>query len=1395
MPFLYEFYLNKTKLTGIETGFSTSRKWEEALDEAKLSIPFYDSDIPFSQYGLLEIEITEVDNYTDLNEIATETFVMLVISDRVSLSSNLTSVYRHDISAIEYTGKLDAYIMASLAKTRSIENKLPAKFEITTDGAFLNQYSGLATSGTFNANVWLPPFTIMQTYYVDKVYTFLQVAQAYQVIEDSYDGYGNPYARRPTLFRIYNIGTSTYSNWYDISADNVEITFTSKGKYYIEYGLSATTWKTDITTAGYTATEYAIYRFYFSVIDEYQVTIYDVVNSVRQNVSKGGGIESLLYFDDTRIFDIDPTIETYLKSVPAPQMYLEKATARQMLIFALSYINSLPRLEYGEVLDTLKIEQFNLSTGTFSEQDVMERSSSQNINQIGSRSYAPLSQALPNDMDEATMFSPSQDGFQQVRATDLQITDSTFEIKLPKEIYTPKEFVVLVPMITIDSARGVFPDVIEVSQEFENLEIPLTSRTINIEEWKLKYITDNFPTTTTKLFWDSDLGLRTNMVDNIYWEMGAKKIKVSEIYGTLVNKTLIQNVVKLGIYEYLMLNMPTPFTYTYDSVPTMYWDHNITIDLDFLTDATLYKDLRFRFSYLTLQDLVTKGDKEDLSQINFYSEMRQNQDESIINVVRSSRKNYGDLQRTGNVTFSFQKMHHSLSEQYAVGMKDINNYTVTTVNRDWFPYYFIATYFVTKYYNRESRQTIVDQTYRWRDNYAKNVLNRHEHYSDYIYIFPPNDIIARADQVTKIYTNSRTVKTIVAILLGETITDYKTKATVALIRTDGMFESVPETAYNYYSLAVPVSSYPLKQGFAFTFGFENNQVAGDGLVERGSGNWYNQAVRYTDENGRFTQLGFIICSGLELDSDDYETYPKITRDTLLELHGNRYPYFSCGSIAMNDTGIDSLVVDKDPMTNYNQTYQVNVLSYYVGLYILGQAFYNNNFIVNNPSEDTEAYLYLYTDGTKYELFEDLKIKSGYSETIKLDDTKIEYNDLTNIVSFTDLIDFDGDSIHWVTTTDTTYQIWSTTTIENPTSQDIMNLLEVDWPQYFENLSEAFSSGAIYKVTDGLATQYWVLSYGTDGVSSWAIGDIYGNLYIACNERLNGFSLSKTHFRLNIKEIGDKDINPKVIDVYDGHCETNLGISITATGRLAYGGSANIDLGISIRAYGMISSSVANLEFGINFIANGYKSTDLDSSAELAFGIGIEASGEKSTDLDGGTNLEFGIAFSVTAEQEPVYEIAYVLYGGTNSGSNPSTFSESNLDIPLYDATRSGYEFGGWFTSSSYTTPIYSITSVGNKTIYAKWYEVYNISYSLDGGTNNESNVDTFTINDLDVMLYAPTKTDYQFDGWYNDTPSLITEITTTGDITVYAHWTLIDYNITYTLNGGTNNESNVDTFT
>ena len=107
--------------------------------------------------------------------------------------------------------------------------------------------------------------------------------------------------------------------------------------------------------------------------------------------------------------------------------------------------------------------------------------------------------------------------------------------------------------------------------------------------------------------------------------------------------------------------------------------------------------------------------------------------------------------------------------------------------------------------------------------------------------------------------------------------------------------------------------------------------------------------------------------------------------------------------------------------------------------------------------------------------------------------------------------------------------------------------------------------------------------------------------------------------------------------------------------------------------------------------------------------------------------------------------------GSISGST-YTFGEGNdtiypvfntHSITLPNATRTGYTFNGWYTSSSGGTYVgtsgssYSPTS--NTTLYAHWTPItYNISYNLNNGTQGSSHPTSATY-DNSVNISNPTK--------------------------------------------------------
>ena len=129
---------------------------------------------------------------------------------------------------------------------------------------------------------------------------------------------------------------------------------------------------------------------------------------------------------------------------------------------------------------------------------------------------------------------------------------------------------------------------------------------------------------------------------------------------------------------------------------------------------------------------------------------------------------------------------------------------------------------------------------------------------------------------------------------------------------------------------------------------------------------------------------------------------------------------------------------------------------------------------------------------------------------------------------------------------------------------------------------------------------------------------------------------------------------------------------------------------------------------------------------------------------------------------------------------------------LYDKNtfnKSNYSLTHWNTQINDNGEVflcganYTNTTAENLQLYAIWEPIqYQISYELNGGTNNKNNPNSYNVEDLEILLYEPIKNGYQFDGWYLDdtfkTQISAIQIDNISNITLYAKWTYISiYNV------------------
>ncbi len=197
----------------------------------------------------------------------------------------------------------------------------------------------------------------------------------------------------------------------------------------------------------------------------------------------------------------------------------------------------------------------------------------------------------------------------------------------------------------------------------------------------------------------------------------------------------------------------------------------------------------------------------------------------------------------------------------------------------------------------------------------------------------------------------------------------------------------------------------------------------------------------------------------------------------------------------------------------------------------------------------------------------------------------------------------------------------------------------------------------------------------------------------------------------------------------------------------------------------------------------------------------------------GTGLYAG-TLEVPFRIRSVYRVTYVLNGAEDNSQNPACY-DKGTKLSLKAPTRTGYTFAGWYTDKKFSAKK-KVTAVsgGNKTVYAKWtVNKYNIAFSGNGSTSGRmkklsgiayTTTKTLTANAFKKKGYSftswNTKKDGSGDNYSNKAKVKSLSAKNKATVTLYAQWKIVNYKITYTLNGSDawpalNAETNPATYT
>ena len=162
-------------------------------------------------------------------------------------------------------------------------------------------------------------------------------------------------------------------------------------------------------------------------------------------------------------------------------------------------------------------------------------------------------------------------------------------------------------------------------------------------------------------------------------------------------------------------------------------------------------------------------------------------------------------------------------------------------------------------------------------------------------------------------------------------------------------------------------------------------------------------------------------------------------------------------------------------------------------------------------------------------------------------------------------------------------------------------------------------------------------------------------------------------------------------------------------------------------------------------------------------------------------------------------VTFKANGGTGNDYTQTVKYNTATALTANKFTRTGYSFNGWKTAANSGTSYANQANVkftANTTLYAQWTPAkYTITYKDQGGSNfsgtNKANLPAQHTYGTATTLVNGVKTGFNFDGWFTTqdcTGSAVTSLGATAytaNITLYAKWKALSFELTWDPNGGT----------
>lgn len=322
-------------------------------------------------------------------------------------------------------------------------------------------------------------------------------------------------------------------------------------------------------------------------------------------------------------------------------------------------------------------------------------------------------------------------------------------------------------------------------------------------------------------------------------------------------------------------------------------------------------------------------------------------------------------------------------------------------------------------------------------------------------------------------------------------------------------------------------------------------------------------------------------------------------------------------------------------------------------------------------------------------------------------------------------------------------------------------------------------------------------------TSFATGFIYHGYGTFENCTVNAKTIKSASSNKHAGTVGFNYMFLPITSYYAGESAGNLEkCSVTAESLVANGSESAEVYGLCAAVFGkqyyQVEGNVENCTVKIGDID--ISASACNSALLISDNYDCKIS-ENNVTISESVARALGLVFDVTQASDSTETGTYLLYTANEDSGRGRATAETSSDWESGN-TVTLLSNGGTVSSVNDIFCRYDNGNTENGTLWkiASSIQYYTVSYDLNGGTvenENDCAAKTVASGEAIIVAAAPTKDDYNFNGWSDGTTTYQPgeTLTVAGDVTLTAQWTKISsgdsfgettyYTLSYESNGGT----------